>query len=374
MNKQIIIFIIIIIILIYYYIKLINEKYLTDDSSNIIKLGNNYIQLINLDEFNKIFDSEMVNLPKYLYAIGFDYNNIYIYSNKFNLENKYYIIEEFLKYWINNIHIHMSKHKYYFILPTRDGYRERILYNSNNKFIEYKAEYNEFKNSDEITVKNNNLIPILHKNKYIFSFAKHKNDPYTVAVVDFMYLENNGYDNKIIKYIKDNFVKWEDKINMCVWRGNIVNGNPYNFFDPDNKDNLNPRSYFKKLYDEKKINNMNYSSEYTTIAEQLKYKYILDIDGWSSTWDGTFWKLYSGSVLLKQKSIWKQWYYDELIEWVHYVPIENDFSNLNEQIEWCMNNDEKCKEISINSRKFVLEKLNWDNVKNHMINTVKDYI
>ena len=47
--------------------------------------------------------------------------------------------------------------------------------------------------------------------------------------------------------------------------------------------------------------------------------------------------------------------------------------NLNEQIQWCMNNDNKCKEIANNARQFVKEKLNWEQVKNDMINifTVK---
>jgi len=329
MNKNIVVFIIILIIVIYYYIRLINEKYVTDDSLQIITLDNSHIRIINLDEFNKIFDSELVNLPYSLNAIGFDNNNIFIYSNKSN----YITAKTFIKYWKDNIHIHMPKNKYYFILSVYDGYRERIEYN-NDKYIEYNPSLDEYKDIVEIKV-NKNIIPIFHKNKYVFAFSKHNNDPFTILVLDRYYIAYNGYiDNK--KIIDENFVEWENKKNECIWRGNLENGSVFNFFDINNKHNLNQREYFKKMYNENKIRNMNYSSEHTTIAEQLKYKYILDIDGWSSTWDGTFWKLYSGSILLKQKSIWKQWYYDELIEWVHYVPIENDFSNLNEQIEWCM--------------------------------------
>ena len=369
-NNYIIIFITIIII--YVFIRINYEDY--DKPIQLIKLSDNdNIKLICLSRFNKIFNSEMVILPKSLYALGFANNNIYIYCNEFNNINKYYIVEHFLRYWRNNIHIHMNKNIYYFIISFYDGYRERIQYN-NDSFIEYKANYDEFKNSDELIVTNNRLVPILHKNKYIFTFAKQLNDPSAVAVVDFTYIENDGYKNRILQNIDQKFVNWRDKKNMCIWRGNLVNGSVYNFFDIDNKDNLNPRQYFKKLYDENKINNMNYSNEYTTIYDQMEYKYILDIDGWSSTWEGTLWKLYSGSVLLKQKSVWKQWYYDELIEWTHYIPVNNDFSNLNEIIEWCIKNDEKCKQISLNGRKFVIEKLNWEYVKNYTINNIKNYI
>ena len=63
---------------------------------------------------------------------------------------------------------------------------------------------------------------------------------------------------------------------------------------------------------------------------------------------------YDSSVLLKVKSIWKQWYYDELKEYVHYVPVENDFSDLNERIQWCIDNNDKCEEITKNAKQFVI--------------------
>jgi hypothetical protein len=185
-----------------------------------------------------------------------------------------------------------------------------------------------------------------------------------------------------MKLIDNNFINWNDKINKGIYRGQKTSDLFYNFINyktmdgPKNithaHDNVyitnGPRHYFIDLYNNNKLNNINYDSTFTSIQDQLKYKYILDIDGWACTWDATFWKLYSGSVLLKQKSVWKQWYYDELIEYVHYVPFANDFSDLNEQIQWCINNDDKCQEIINNSRKFILDKLNWNQVQNDIIN------
>jgi hypothetical protein len=169
-------------------------------------------------------------------------------------------------------------------------------------------------------------------------------------------------------------VDWDEKKNMCIWRGNVVNGSHRNFFNPENKLDINPREYFVKLYKKNNFIDMNYENINTSIADQIEYKYILDIDGWSNTWDGTIWKLYSGSVLLKVKSNWQQWYYDELKEWIHYIPIENDFSDLNDKIKWCKNNDDKCKKIVENARKFVNEKLNLKYVNNKIIKKVKKYL
>jgi hypothetical protein len=118
---------------------------------------------------------------------------------------------------------------------------------------------------------------------------------------------------------------------------------------------------------------VDYEDSFTSLQEQLTYKYILDIDGWSNTWDATIWKLYSGSILFKVKSTWQQWYYDELKEWEHYVPINNDFSDLNEKIEWCKLNDDKCKQIAKNAKKFVIEKLNLEYVNNKVVERTIKY-
>ena len=35
--------------------------------------------------------------------------------------------------------------------------------------------------------------------------------------------------------------------------------------------------------------------------------------------------------------------------WIHYVPLNDDFSNLEEMYSWCLNNDDKCQEIVKNA-------------------------
>jgi hypothetical protein len=59
-----------------------------------------------------------------------------------------------------------------------------------------------------------------------------------------------------------------------------------------------------------------------------------------------------GSVILLVKSKWKVWYSNLLVPYEHYVPIKEDLSDIIDQIKWCRNNDEKCKEISENAKQF----------------------
>jgi hypothetical protein len=199
--------------------------------------------------------------------------------------------------------------------------------------------------------------------------CKNINDKTTVLLPNAHYIREEGH-KKALEEIDANRVSYRDKKTECTWRGELNNGTVHNFFDMRDKD-MNPRRYFQKLHKEGRFPKVNFEDIKTTITEQIQYKYILDIDGWSATWSAMVWKLYSGSVLLKTKSKWKQWYYDDLKEWVHYVPVENDFSDLNDKIEWCIHNEEECERMVENARQFVLQKLNWERVKKDTIETVK---
>jgi hypothetical protein len=311
-----------------HYTELWDNKDIYTNNENF----SNYIML-SLDEFNNKFNTNIKKLPSHTVLIGID--NDIIYEHILEKKGNYHLIHLMISYFMENIHSKLHKRKYYYMLNYEDGYNETI-------------------SSSDVN------------NNYILTFGKYyKNNSNTIPILDYQYLEYSGYSENI-NIINTNFINWNDKINKCVWRGGLVQGHDYNFFDIKQK-NLHPRQYFVDLYNNNKFNNINYSNEFMTIKDQIKYKYILDIDGYASTWSATVWKLYSGSVLLKQKSVWSQGYYDELIEWVHYIPIANDFSDLNEKIQWCIDNDNKCQEITKNSRKFVIEKLEWNRVKNDMI-------
>lgn len=62
----------------------------------------------------------------------------------------------------------------------------------------------------------------------------------------------------------------------------------------------------------------------------LKYRYNVDVDGWSCAWTGYFIKLLAGSPVLKITSDrgFRQWYYDRLEPWKHYVPVAQDLTDL----------------------------------------------
>jgi hypothetical protein len=94
----------------------------------------------------------------------------------------------------------------------------------------------------------------------------------------------------------------------------------------------------------------------------ISYKYILNIDGNASTWDATAWKMNSGSVIFKVDGPWIQWFYSEYLPYVHYIPIKDDMSDLQEKYMWCEEHPEECEKIVENSKKLFQKVYKMSNI------------
>ena len=88
-----------------------------------------------------------------------------------------------------------------------------------------------------------------------------------------------------------------------------------------------------------------------TPKEQSEYKYIIHIDGHVSAFRLSY-EFSMNSVILLVNSNWKIWFSNMIKPYVHYVPVKSDLSDIYDQIKWCKENDEKCKQIATNSKVF----------------------
>ena len=178
--------------------------------------------------------------------------------------------------------------------------------------------------------------------------------------------KNNGilikyeydYHWTILENFKDPY-NWDKKENNIIWRGNSVTG-------------LN-KKYTRHTFVNKysSTHNVGFSDSIKgtleqnkgkmTVEEQLKYKYIICLEG-NDVGTSLKWSLLSNSIVLMSKPIIEGWLMEGLLEpYVHYVPLQDDFSDLEEILEWCRNNDDKCKEISENSTKWMEQFLDKEN-------------
>lgn len=89
------------------------------------------------------------------------------------------------------------------------------------------------------------------------------------------------------------------------------------------------------------------------VKDCVRCRYQVDVDGHSSSWDGLIWKLLSGCLVLKVKSDQRQWYYDRLKPWVHYVPCTA--ANFAERLAWCRERPELCRAIAEAGRRLATE-------------------
>lgn len=92
-------------------------------------------------------------------------------------------------------------------------------------------------------------------------------------------------------------------------------------------------------------------ADFVSPRDQAKYKYVVNIEGHVSAFRLSH-ELSSGSVVLLVDSEWKVWYSNKLVPYKHYVPVKGDLSDIIDQIKWCRDNDNKCRQIAINARKF----------------------
>lgn len=97
--------------------------------------------------------------------------------------------------------------------------------------------------------------------------------------------------------------------------------------------------------------------DYSSWEKYLQHKYLIDLDGHVASNPGYGWKLLSNSVVLKQNSRFTQWFYGPLQPWIHYIPIEHDFEDLFQILDWVKNHDEEARQIAENGRQFAKENM-----------------
>ena len=247
------------------------------------------------------------------------------------------------------------------------------------------------KQNDNFRIYGPNIINIINNNKYLLKYISKRilfrwgDCTINPESDDLFYItkarrcdSKNGVILKMsvgrhwgaIQLVKKNDMPFENKKNILLWRG-ATTGQDENRFE-DNRllavktmiDNDICDVGFTVICQgqnpDKKLckNSMNFK-------QQLEYKYILSLEG-NDVASGLKWQLYSNSVVFMRKPRIVSWAMEDKLEpYVHYVPLLDDFSDFKQQIEWANNNQDKCKEISANAKKFIEQFL--DNEKEKKI-------
>jgi len=325
-----------------------------------------HIYHINRNEFNDKFVSNIVHLPSNMFAVGMKNGEVFMYHDAYG---KYpWTYETYLSIHHIISVAYVRPRNFYFLFYAHDGYIEG-LYPSTSRHVIPKSppssDYYIGKGCVEALDINDNSYPLLYDKKYVLAQSVHPDMDYVIAMPDRYYLCLNRYN--LYRSIHRG-IPFNTKISQIVFAGN-ERGNKYNFTKRRDID-MDPRSYFKS--DAVFKDNIHAPNKIDR-NEMINYKYILDIDGNASTWDATAWKLNSGSVIFKSDSNWIQWFYDsgeydpnlKYKAWTHFVPVADDFSDIQDKFRWCEENQEHCEFIIKNCKELFHYAYSYKNVERY---------
>ncbi len=108
-------------------------------------------------------------------------------------------------------------------------------------------------------------------------------------------------------------------------------------------------------------------------VDHLKYKYLVDVDGNSCSFERYFWVLLSNSVVLKQMTSNIQWYYSGVKPYEHFIPVKEDLSDLMEKIQWAQIHDKEAKQIADNATAFIKNELSPEDIFVYMTHLLQEY-
>jgi hypothetical protein len=173
-------------------------------------------------------------------------------------------------------------------------------------------------------------------------------------------------------------IPFATKRNKLLWRGTNTNTDCNTrcnlvdkFYNTKNQNIDIKFSYLCKNFDAIKSEQVD---RIMSIQEMLQYKFLLSVEG-NDVATNLKWILISNSVVIMpipKKCSWIM--EDMLVPFVHFVPVSVCFSDLEDVFDWCLNNLEKCEEISKNATKFMKQFLDEENEKYITTEVIRKYV
>lgn len=150
-------------------------------------------------------------------------------------------------------------------------------------------------------------------------------------------------------FVKDK-IPFENKENKLLWRGNIY---------PHQKNRIDLIEKFQKnpICDVQYVNSLDNfpfeQGEKLTLYEQLKYKFIMSLEG-NDVATNLKWIMSSNSIAVSPPLRYETWFMEgTLIPDYHYIQVAEDYSDLIEKIKYYSENIDAAKKIIRNANAYV---------------------
>lgn len=227
-------------------------------------------------------------------------------------------------------------------------------------------KWNDFK---EITIHTDDFER--NNNDYTFS----KQNSYVNLVPDFNFhawpqVGINDY-NELVKEIDDNGLT-PYEINKVGWIGNKNTNFRRNILIQTANENKEMFDCFDMEWINVGSTLLNSTKYISTPDLVKKYSILIDIEG--NGYSGRLkFLLWSHRPLLLVDRPHKEYFFEYLKEWEHFIPVKRDLSDLVEKTKWCMDNYDKALQIAENAYSFSKQHLTreacykkWDTIINNL--------
>ncbi|WP_405606071.1 glycosyl transferase family 90 [Polaribacter sp. Asnod1-A03] len=278
----------------------------------------------------------------------------YYISNAFLDLLPKFLFRNNLQYWLN------IQNKY-----PKEIIENRLNYYFNNDFKDLKIPLDTIKIED-IKLKNNksfyyyDLIKIARyfdkKLKINYKFGDIDVNQEVPTIVKSRPINHNG--NSILLKLNSfrhfNFIEddlpFSEKKNEIIWRGMV---------HKQNRVSLVEKFYKKPNFNVGSLTLGNSKPEwvkpFVNIKEQLKYKFILSIEGHDVA-TNLKWIMSSNSLCFMPKPKFETWYMEgKLIPNFHYVLIKDDYSDVEEKMNFYAKNTSEAEQIIKNAKSWTLQ-------------------
>ncbi|MGX2985250.1 glycosyl transferase family 90 [Helicobacter sp. 23-1048] len=148
-------------------------------------------------------------------------------------------------------------------------------------------------------------------------------------------------------YFPRDSVKFEDKRDILFWRGGVYQSNRAEFFT---------RFFTHPLCDIGHTGSKHCSQQWAkpkiSVSAHFPYKFLLSLEG-NDVASNLKWIMHSNSLCFSTKPKYETWFMEGLLKAdYHFVCIRDDFSDVEEKIEFFTRHPNDAKEIIHNAQKF----------------------
>ena len=193
--------------------------------------------------------------------------------------------------------------------------------------------------------------------KMNFLFGDITHIPEIPSIVKSRPIMNNQENSVLFKLNKVRHFTYTNDTNQFIDKKNILIGR-----GAVTKKHKKRTDFYKMYFDHKlcdlgQINNNtdhdHWIKKKISIEEHLKYKFILCIEGVDVA-TNLKWVMSSNSIAIMAKPKVESWFMEKkLIGNFHYIEIKDDYSDLEEKLNYYINNVDKCLEIINNANEYV---------------------